>query len=300
MKVEEIITNKIIEQLQKGVVPWCKPWRETKGMVPKNLITKKEYHGVNRLLLGMHGYSFPFWITFNQVKAINASVKKGEKATPVIYWNVSEHEKIEADGSTKKHKTMILRYYNVFNVEQCEGIKPEKIPLLPVIGELTEPETIDQCEGIVSNMPEKPPVIYGGNEAYYQPSLDTVNIPDRSTFRSKELFYSTLFHELVHATGHQKRCNRKGVTGSEGNYTVFGSPAYAKEELTAEIGATFLCHHSQIDNEKTFDNSVAYCQSWLKRLQDDSKLIIYASANAEKAVNYILCKEDGNNDHESH
>jgi antirestriction protein ArdC len=173
----------------------------------------------------------------------------------------------------------------VFNVSQCEGIPADKIPSVNRIGR--EHNSISQAEQIVSAMPKRPEIRHGGGRACYSPAFDRVDMPKAETFRSGEDFYSVLFHELTHSTGHQSRLNRKGVAGSDGEWSAFGSTPYAREELVAEMGAAFLSGHAGIV-ERTLDNSAAYVQSWLQRLKDDARLVVQAAAQAQKAADYIL------------
>ena len=132
-------------------------------------------------------------------------------------------------------------------------------------------------------MPRSPPIHHGGSRACYQPSNDEVHMPDRERFDSSEEYYSTLFHELVHSTGHASRLGRTGITET----IVFGSRTYSKEELIAEMGATFLCGHTGIENA-VIDNSASYLASWLGRLRNDSRLVVQAAAQSQKAVDYVL------------
>ena len=274
MKAYEIITDRILENLEQGVVPWQRPGQVTR---PRNLITGKEYRGVNVLMLGMEGYNCSYWATFKQIKQAGGSVVKGSKSTPVVYWNMKE---VEDKETGEKKEVPFMRYYRVFNLEQTEGIeKPEE--------EKNNMEPLECCEKIVSRMPDKPEIFHNGmNKAYYSPVRDSVHLPLKSKFVSSEEYYSTLFHELIHSTGHETRLNRKGII----EMTRFGTEQYSKEELIAEIGSAFLCGQAQIEN-KTINNSAAYVQNWLKELKNDKKLVVIAAAQAQKAVDWI-CKQE--------
>jgi len=269
-KVYKIITDKIINQLEKGVIPWRKPF-VGQGSI-SNFVSKKAYTGINPFLLNASGYSCPHWLTFKQAKDLEGCVKKGEKGEMIIFFAMKDYE--NSEGVEKK--IPILRYYTVFNLEQCEGIEWDK----PVVNNDFKP--IEACEELVKLYPGRP-AIKTGNQAYYTPSQDTVTIPGQDQFISEPEYYSTLFHELVHSTGHKNRLSRDGITG-EGNY--FGSHEYSKEELVAEFGAAMLCGVSGIDNH-TLDNNAAYIKSWVKQLRNDDKLIIQAASKAQKAANYI-------------
>ncbi|MCP4600491.1 MAG: DUF1738 domain-containing protein [Proteobacteria bacterium] len=287
MKVYEIITNKILKQLEEGTVPWQKPWRTT---LPRNFVSKNYYRGINLLMLSGSEFSCPYWATFRQIKKAGGSVNKGEKAEPVIYWNwvpASKTRSVKVEKGEEKPEVELsermmpfLRYYNVFNLEQTTGIE---IPG----EEKTDIEPIMACENIMSQMPGPPAVTFnGGSRAFYRPRTDSVHLPRPSSFNSAEEYYSTLFHELVHSTGHQKRLSRSGIEEP----SSFGSEKYSKEELVAEIGAAFLCGIARIEN-RTIDNSSAYIQGWLKALADDKKLMVIAAAQAQKASDYI-CDSD--------
>lgn len=275
MKVYEIITNKIIEQLEKGTVTWRKPWK-VEGS-PMNFVSKRPYRGLNVFLLNSEGYSCPYWASFKQINKLGGKVKKGAKSSIIIYWKILDIEDRNDKGEDVSKKIPLLRYYRVFNLEQTEGIeyktenKREKV------------NNIDECEDIVNCFLDKPKINHNEARAYYSPNLDYINMPKKDLFDNAESYYSTLFHELTHSTGAEHRVNRKSVV--EASY--FGSENYSKEELVAELGASFLCGICGIENT-TINNSVAYIQGWLKALKNDKKLIIYASAQAQKAVDYIL------------
>jgi antirestriction protein ArdC len=277
MKVYEIITNIILKKLEEGTIPWQKPWNTQESM-PRNLVSKKEYQGINAFILGCQHYSSPYWLTFKQCKDLGGNIRKSAQGTPVVYWNWQE---IEEDGETEK-KVPFMRYYTVFNVAQCENIPEDKIPATTE-ATTTHIDKIMQCEGIFENWEDKPEIRHGEQKAYYRPFSDLINMPQVETFTNSEEYYSTLFHELTHSTGHEKRLNRQGIT----EIAPFGTPLYSKEELVAEMGAAFLCGFTGIEYA-TIDNSAAYIQGWLKKLKDDKKLVIIAATQAQKAVNYIL------------
>ena len=272
--VYAIITNRIVEQLEHGNVPWRKPWREAGP--PMNLITRKPYRGINVMLLGSLGYNLNCFLTFKQVKELGGSVIKGEKSCPVVFWKVEEKE----DEVTKEKKnTFLLRYHNVYNIAQCEGLPEDKIPVI----EINQNDPIQTCEDIVTNMVQAPKIKYDKEQAYYSPKYDYVSVPDMESFESSEKFYGTLFHELVHSTGHESRLNRKELMKMD----PFASKTYSIEELTAEIGACYLNSFAGIDIEG-MDNNIAYIHSWLNRLKNDKRFIFYASSHAQKAVDFIL------------
>lgn len=194
---------------------------------------------------------------------------------------------VEQDG--ERERVPLLRYYSVFNVAQCEGITG-RIPALD--GTKRQHSPITEAERIVASMPKRPAVKASAERAFYSPSGDFVGIPAAEQFQSGEDYYSVLFHELTHATGHESRLNRKGVSGSDGEWSAFGSTPYAKEELIAEMGAAFLCGQAGIV-ERTLNNSAAYISSWLQRLKDDRRLVVQAAAQAQKAADFILGRTFG-------
>jgi antirestriction protein ArdC len=288
INVYEVINHRIMELLEQGTIPWRKPWN-AEGNMPKNLVSRKEYRGINLFLLNAMPYSSSYWMTFKQAQDKGGTVRKGEKSTMVIFWKwldrtgaVSEPDEADAAGSWKG-KVPMLRYYNVFNVEQCDGIKvPESNDTV------NEFSPIERAEEIISTMPCRPDIRYGGNRAYYSPGLDYVQLPNKHTFNSSEEYYSTCFHELTHASGHITRLGRKSIL--EPSY--FGSHEYSKEELVAEMGSAFLCGYSGIE-QNTLENSAAYILGWLKVLKNDKKLLVHAGALAQKAVDYILNQKGG-------
>jgi len=285
--VYQDVTNRIIAELEKGKIPWLKPWSVTGGLA-KSYSTGKAYSLVNQCLLGWHGE----YVTYPEAAKMGGHVKKGEKGTQIISWAKIEKtidiETEDDDGNTvtKTVKKMILmpKYYTVFEIDQCEGLErkvteePKKYGNTP----------IEAAENIITDYVTRSGIKFtqsGGNNAFYSPLWDSVTVPEISRFEKVEEYYSTSFHELTHSTGHKSRLNR--FSGEDEN-AAFGSESYSKEELVAEIGAATLCNISGIETESSFRNSAAYVQGWLKALKDDKKFIISASAKADKAVNLIL------------
>ena len=274
-KVYGVITDRILEQLDKGTVPWQRPWT---GGESKNLISKKGYRGINVFLLACQGYASPYWVSYKQAQGLGGNVKKGEKGTPVVFWKTYKRKAISDDGEETERPGFVLRYYTVFNVDQCEGIDG-KVPET----EKHEVEPIEICDQVVKDMPNKPRVEHGEPQAYYRPITDTVNMPNRNSFVGSEEYYSTLFHELTHSTGHDDRLGRHK---KEKCSHAFGSADYSKEELVAEMGAAFLCGHTAIVN-KTIDNSAAYIDNWCRKFRDKPQMVVLAAAQAQKAADYI-------------
>lgn len=275
-KINEMITERMIERIQAtGELPWHKPW-VSQDARPQNLISRKPYRGVNAFLLHIMGYAQPFFLTMKQVNGLGGRVRKGEKSIPVIFWKFVEADK--DDPESKGYA--VLRYYLVFNIAQCDGIPEKKIPQL----ELPDREihSIADAEQLVADMPNRPEIKYGRSYAAYSPLGDEVRLPNPEMFLTDEAFYSTLFHELVHSTGHKSRLARKGIV----EVNRFRSHEYSKEELVAEMGATFLCGHCGI-LPQVQDNSVAYLNCWLERLKADPSMLITAGQQAQKAYDYI-------------
>jgi antirestriction protein ArdC len=278
--VPEIITENVIKQLEQGVAPWRKPWSTS---MPRNLITKKPYRGLNVFMLATQGYGSPYWVTLNQAKQLGAHVRQGEKSSPVMFWKIDElvRRKIDSDGepADEKGKSFLLRYYRVFTIEQCHGLSSlhgdDQKPVSPIA----------ECESIADGMPNRPR-IEQHSQAFYRPSADMVGMPSRNCFESPEAYYSTLFHELTHSTGHTSRLNRFETNATD---RQFGSESYSKEELVAEMGAAMLAGTAGISHA-TLSNSASYLQTWITRLKSDSRLIISAASHAQQAVDHILGK----------
>jgi len=268
--VYEIITSRIVEELEKGQVPWRKPW---KTLPPVNLISKKPYRGINVFLLALQGYGSQYWLTFNQAKQLGGNVRRGEHGTKIVFWKFGCYETETADGEIEEHKSAFLRYYTVFNLEQTEGLKA-LLTLPPAF-------PVKSAEEIIKAMPN-PPAFEQDARAAYIPSRDVVAMPSRVAFESQAEYYSTLFHELTHSTGHAKRLAREGFDSPQS----FGSASYSREELIAEMGSAMLCGVAGIE-QSTIANSAAYLKTWIARLKSDSKLVISAASAAQKAADYI-------------
>ena len=316
--VNQDTTNDVIAALERGVAPWQKPWSTGAFGPAINLNTGNEYRGINALLLMLNDHGSSGWLTFKQAKALavtqakasgrkieeresvakngkktvvfwdvdkdelfKGGVRKGEKSTSIVYFNWLYKDK--AGKPVKKASDADTKYgfwkrYNVFNVEQCDGIETPSAP-----DDVREHEPLKECEKVVEAMPLPPSISHGGGRACYRPDTDAVQMPRPELFASAEEYYSTLFHELAHATGHSSRLNREGITGKA---RAFGSGVYSKEELVAEMTACFLCRLCRIDTA-VIDNSAAYLASWIKVLKGDSTLVIKAASAAQKAYDYI-------------
>jgi antirestriction protein ArdC len=272
-----IVTHLITQKLEQGIVPWRRPWKEAD--TPKNFVTQRPYRGMNFLLLNSLGFACNEFLTWNQIHDLGGRVKKGEKANLVVLWVWIDEDVGKQSHAVIGRKRPVLRYYHVFNIEQCAGI-PSRAETLP---DAKRHNPIERCETIVAEMPNRPKIVHNENDAYYHRFGDFINMPKIELFETSESYYGTLFHELMHSTGYVDRLNRKEITEEN----TFGSESYSIEELTAEIGTCYLASYSGIA-QKEMENNVAYIQGWLKRLNQDKRFIVYASAHAQKAVDYIL------------
>lgn len=278
--VFNLVTEKIIQSLEKGVVPWKKPWT---SLIPQN-INGRPYIGINRLLLNINQYKYPYFLTMKQANELGGHVKKGEKAHLAVFWKILTVPS-ETDGEGTAKKIPYLRYYRVFNIEQTtlpiSVVKNADKILSESDAETLEP--IQKAKELLASFKNLPVIEFNHEKACYIPAKDKIMLPWEHLFESVEEFYATEFHELIHSTGHAKRLNRKGIQEIH-----FGSETYSQEELAAEIGACFLCN--QVGITTTFDNSAAYIQGWVKALKKDPRMIVTASGHAEKAVDFLTGK----------
>lgn len=266
MKVDvyQKVTDSIVAQLEKGTVPWHKPWT---GGGPVNVRNGRAYRGINVFLLEVMGHADPRWGTYKAISEMGGQVRKGEHGTHVILWKPVKRKAEHEDEDAGKY--ILLRDYVVFNAEQADG--------LPALENGREHEPVEEAEALVLGY-IGPTIRHGGDSAYYAPLVDIVQVPVPENFESGESYYSTLFHELVHSTGHKSRLDRLEHTG-------FGTGPYSKEELVAEMGAAMLCGLTGIPPQ--IDQSAAYIANWLERLQNDRKLVVQAAANAQRACDLI-------------
>lgn len=267
-KVYEIVTDKIVAELDKGKIPWSAGFiRHT----PMNYESKRPYTGVNRLLLALAGFEQPYFLTFNQIKKYKGRIKNGEKSNIVIFIKNYEKEIMGPNG-VEIETRFVMRYYRVFNIEQIEGVEFELDENRPV-------NKIKACEDIINGYKNCPPIIEDlGKDPSYDPAKDEVYMPPRKNFKNEVEFYATLFHELIHSTGHETRLKRLLTTDRT-------NTEYAREELVAELGSVFLSQ--DFDLPIRLKNHAGYIQYWSKHLKDDPKLIVRAASKAEQAINYI-------------
>lgn len=287
--VLEVVNERIISQLEKGINPWIKPWVDGLKSFSRNAKTNKIYKGINQYLLPDTGY-----LTFNQIRELGGKLRKGSKAEWVVYANtITKEKELVIDGmtTTEEDKYFLLKYYNVFNIEDIENLQELKIDeKLKEIATTNakfkefDSRTIEKADAIINNYIMRSGLqvehcTTGG--AWYNSQFDILSTPYSKQFDNVLEYYSTMFHELAHSTA--RRVNRK-IGG------MFGNDAYAKEELIAEITSVLCLNYLGIDSSSTTKNSVAYLQNWSKQLKEKSKTwyILNATNEAEKAFKYIF------------
>ena len=279
MKGYKDVTNDIISKLQQGTIPWRQTWQSG---LPSNAMSRKPYKGINVWLLSNHEYKSNLWLTFNQAKLLGGCISKGEHGRQIVYWAL--RKKLWTDDLGEEHRDNIplLRTYTVFNIEQTNvNMDTETKGFDPIIGAQRVLDKYEDC----------PEIILG--EPSYNQELDKIRMPSISAFNSADEYYSTLFHELSHSTGHRKRLNRN-------IRSHYGSDSYAEEEIVAEMSASFLSGIAGIDvYSKTIDNSAAYIQHWCSRFGENAKLIVRLSSQAQKSADWILGNRQHNEDDEA-
>ncbi|KGT93878.1 DNA primase [Erwinia typographi] len=296
------VTDKIVASIELGVLPWRKPWRDSKRFaespIPSNASTGRHYNGINIMLLWLsaeeQGFNSNRWLTWKQAQAAGGNVRKGEKATVAVFFKPFEVESTDkagqphtnAQGDTVMEQRIMLRSIMLFNIEQCEGL-PEKI--IGAAPEILDDESVDTLSAPVFNDivtiagESGVRVSYSEqNRAYYNSMKDQIVLPLRKQFFTEADFCSTLLHELVHATGHHSRLDREGITSTS---RTFGDPVYAFEELIAELGSAFLCAHLGVYGEVQHDS---YIDHWLKILKSDKKALFRACRMAREASEHLL------------
>jgi len=300
--MRQMVTDRIMDALEKGTVPWRKGWKAVKtsddlffGRGDMNAFSKKPYRGINILLTAATGFEDPRWLTLKQVLKLGGRVKYEEfkKSTPIIFWKFNKKKVQDDTGEWSVQTWPLMRFYKVWNVQQCEGLDESKLPEVMDEAEIDETE---EKQGEIHEAAEKLIQDFlasknapkfaekASNRAYYSPLADQVVVPHRTQFNDLGEFYSTSYHELAHSTGHESRLNRI-------KHDQFGDHGYSKEELVAEISAAMLCNMVGLDTEKVFENSAAYVANWLKALKNDKNLVVTAAQRAQKAVDLILGKQ---------
>lgn len=278
INVYELVTNRIIEQLENNIIPWEKSWSGTiDGAF--NRVSKKPYSILNQMLLKYNGE----YATFKQWQELGGHIRKAEKSEIIVFWKMYPIKEKQDDGTEIIKTIPLLKYINVFHISQVDGVEPLKQKVTHDI------EPIEKAEKILNDYWNRENITIEhvkGDKAFYSPMFDKIQLPLFEQFKQSEEYYSTAFHESVHSTMKTSRCNRQ--EDRKGKVVSFGSEEYSKEELVAEVGSAQLMNIVGIETTKSFRNSTAYIQSWLKVLRNDNKFIVSASSKAEKAVNYIL------------
>lgn len=268
MYAHQKVVDLILEKLKQGTCPWRQTW--VGGMSAMNYVTRKSYRGVNRLVLNMTGNPCPYYATFNQIKNIGGMIRKGEHALPIIYYDIKPTDENEGKG-----QKVVFKLSHVFNLSQST------LPLPDMNTDVIQFNPIEKAESILAGYQNPPKIVFKGQRAYYQPSTDTINMPNKNSFFSAELYYSALYHECIHSVGASHRLNREGISGN----INFGSHEYSFEELIAEVGSAML---NNIAGISLIEESASYIKGWLSVLENDPMQILKASALAEKSVAYIL------------
>jgi len=281
----ESITNRIIKMLEEGKSPWKKTWNASD--LPMNLTTKIPYRGINVWMLLSSPYATsPYWLTWNQVMKLKGRVKTDEAKNYeiVVFWKQLKYTKV-VSGVEEEDSFPMLRYSRVYNLGQCEFDQAVLDKLVPKV-EANEFTLLEKCEAIVNNYKTCPEIMFGGDRAYYVPLFDRIQMPLKESFFTSDNYYATLFHEMGHSTGSEKRLKRFKATDTN----IFGSETYSKEELVAEMTSSFLCAEAGIENN-IIENSAAYLSGWLNTIKNsDKKFILSAASKASFAASYILNK----------
>lgn len=282
----EKVTEQMVAMLDQGVAPWRKPWTSL-GLRPTSLSTGKAYRGINHLMLWFtaedKGYTSPYWGTYRQITEMGGQVRRGEKSTTVVLWSQTT-DKTRLDANGEPTERWFMKGFNVFNSEQADW-EEGKAPVVPALIERTDVEILAEAEAIVERYlnDNGPTLAFGGDRAYYRPATDAVQMPERSQFAGTEEYYSTLFHEFGHSTGHASRLDREGIVEVHN----FGDAVYSREELVAEFTAAFLCEHVGT-LPTTMENSAAYIAGWKRALTDDPQAVVWAAGKAQKAADLII------------
>ena len=277
--VYEYVSSRMIERLEQGEIPWINT-RAKPLLCARSFTTGKQYKGKNAFLLTMANGASPFWATFATVKAAGGTVKKGSKSQIAVFWKLMESKEVDSESGEKKHYP-VLRYYNVFSLDNVEGVK------CPLLDEINISDPIEAAESIIAGYTDKPAINFGqSGRAFYSPAEDRIVMPQRSHFNSAAAYYRTFFHEISHSVGAKSRLNR----WSELDTQNFGREEYGFEELVGELAAAMLLAHAGL-YEDMEEKSASYLSNWKHALQADSKLIVKAAGAAQRAVDYILGRQ---------
>lgn len=279
----QVVTDRIVGALERGVAPWACPWKkDVNGDVwrPRNGRSGRRYQGLNVLMLGYEAWAKDYpdgrWYTFKQAKQLGGYVRKGEKAAPITFWKFIKKPPVEGEDESSVRTIPILRRYSVFNRSQVNW--PQEQETRPP--EPQDEPTHDAASLVAATGAD---VRHGGNRAFYRPGSDFIRLPEHGQFNSDGDYWSTLLHELSHWTGHEDRCART-LNGR------FGSQAYAAEELVAELGAAFLCHETGIQAQLQHPEYIGH---WIKTLKNDNRAVFTAARLAREATEHVLDYQKG-------
>jgi len=276
--VYEEVTERMLDALECGLVPWRKPW--TAMGAHRNLITGREYRGINVFLTALSAmkgaYAYPMWVTMKQANKLGGRVRAGERGTMVVFWEPRVDVKKNDAGEDEQVRRLVFKKYYAWNVEQVDGI------ILPEMSKASGAATHEGADAIWEAYPERPGLFHGGSAAFYTAGLDAIQMPPRASFDGTGAYYQVLFHESIHSTGAKHRLNRSTLMQAG----KFGDANYNQEELVAEMGGAMLLARSGL--EPAYENSAAYLRGWLKALNDDRRLVVMAAQQAEKAARYVL------------
>jgi len=288
------VTDQIVKAIETGAADWKMPWHQTgsENFTPINAQTKKPYRGVNILSLwaaaDANGYPTGLWATYKQWQELGAQVKKGEKATLVVFWKFSDRDRDEdaGEGEEREEHTsrgVLARGYSVFNAAQVDGYQAPAVPTIP------QAQRIESAESFFGALGAD--IRHGGGRAFYSPASDHIQMPNFEVFKDAVAYYAVLAHESTHWTGAPQRLNRN-LTGR------FGTNSYAAEELVAELGAAFICAALGLCNEPRQDHA-AYLNSWLQVLKSDKKAIFTAASKAQAAADWMHARQTGEEEREA-
>lgn len=320
------ITDPIIKAIEDSkTLPWVKPWvatfTEEDGLMLGNQrsASKKLYHGFNQMslqfLADSHGYSSPYWMTFNQISQLGGKIKGSGTGTPIAFFKTTTvhygskdckkckgavvyiNKKTDRPCShceSRTRKTWVIKPYYVWNISSPAVSFPDGIPKkyqsepvkTKVVKDAPKNKTIEEPQKLLDKYIKnlKGGYNHGGDRAYYTPTWDKIQMPKFEDFRTPEGYYRTAFHECIHSTGHKSRLDRF----SEWKTHRFGSSDYGQEELCAEFGATILCGLLNINPKSEVENSTAYLKGWLKAIKKNPEALVYGISQAKNGVNELL------------
>lgn len=296
--IYEKINQQVLEGLEKKGMRWFMPWKSGKALQPMNYATGKYYRGFNPFMLNFvmedREYQHNQWMTYKQAQDKGGQVKTGEKSSVVYFYKVSYKDnktgKYHNEPTEDSEQVFALRYYNVFNIAQIEGLEPLKLEAEPK----GDNERIQEAQDVCDKYLKKQKIMLkeeayknmfeGGGRAYYNIKKDFIGMPLLESFEDSDSYYKTLFHEMAHSTGHESRLDRKGIT----EFQAWGDDTYAREELVAEISAMYLSGLIGLNPHDSVMNSQAYIKGWCEELKDKPRECVYAMSQATKAVDFIL------------